>query len=254
MNVAATETSTPGARSQAPVPPQAPDQPAKLASPSMTGSMCTGGSRGTENQHVPRQSPWSPEERTAPGPDTATVTVALAVYWPQAVAKAASSNIQLRMLDPPAEACARTSAGARGMRPPARPSCGSMRRAIAPRRGPPVPAPLDRIRLALRLLREAEQPQRAGPRLRGPRARRARHVEDRDPRAPARPRRRSGTCVLGLGLRERQGADLRRSRRAAAGLRGAAVPGKSSGGFAPGRPGARRDEDLRTVEEGAGCV
>src|SRR6202011_349070 len=105
VNVAATETSTPGARSHAAVPLQAPDQPAKVASPSMTGSRCTGVSRGTENQHVPRQSPWSPEERTAPGPDTATVTVALAVYWPQAVAKAASINIQLRMLDPPAEAC-----------------------------------------------------------------------------------------------------------------------------------------------------
>ena len=140
------------------------------------------------------------------------------------------------------------------MRPPARPSCGSMRRAIAPRRGPPARASLDRVRLALCLLREAQQSQRAGPRLRGPRARRTGHLEHRYPRDPARPRRRWGTRVLGLGLRERQGADLRRSPRAAAGLRRTAVRGKSSRDFAAGGASAGGDEDLRTAEEDAGRV
>ena len=79
MNVAATEMSKSGLRSHGPVPLQAPVQPVNTELGSSTGSRCTGTSRETANQHVARQSPCRREVRTAPGPETATVTVALVV-------------------------------------------------------------------------------------------------------------------------------------------------------------------------------
>src|SRR4029077_19410938 len=132
MKVAATDTSAPGFKSHAPGPLQAPLQPANADCPSTMASRCTGVSRATENQQVPRQSPCNAELRTAPGPDTATVTVAFAVYWLQAAPKTASTTMDRRIRVPPGEACAWSSGGARADRTPARPSCGSMRRALAP--------------------------------------------------------------------------------------------------------------------------
>src|SRR6266404_5010424 len=209
MKVAATDTSAPGFRSHAPVPLQAPLQPANADCPSTMASRCTGVSRVTENQQVPRQSPCNAELRTAPGPDTATVTVAFAVYWLQAAPKTASTTMD-RRIRPPLEACAWSSAGARADRTPARPSCGSMRRALAPRRRPTPSLAAGRLRLVLRLLRADQQSQRAGPRLRGARPGGARHLGDRNAGGAFWPFRRSGARLLRVGLGQRQGADLRR--------------------------------------------
>src|SRR5215470_6579864 len=124
-----------------------------------------------------------------------------------------------------------------------------MRRALAPRRRPaPVAAP-GRVRVAVRLFRAAQQPQRAGPRLRRPRSGGAWHLVDRHARASLRPVRRPGTGLLAVGLRQRQGADLRRPARAPARLRGAALRREGTCGFAAGRPGARGATPLLSVTE-----
>src|SRR5260370_27220265 len=88
--------------------------------------------------------------------------------------------------------------------------------------------------MAVRLLREDQQPQRAGARVRGARAPRGAELVIRAPLAV----RRLRAGLFELGVRQRQGAGLRRSRRAPARLRGEALRGESAGRLGAGGAGA----------------